>query len=391
MPWKESDTVSERMKFITRHLDGESVTELCSEFGISRKTGHKIIRRFLDEGPLGLLDKISTPKRVANKTPDGIEQLILKIKNDKPSWGAAKIRERYLRKYPNHYCPCRSTFHAVLEKHGLTQKRRRPRRYKPKGSYLSVPQQPNDLWCADFKGHFKIQNGSYCYPLTISDHFSRFLFSCEALETVKSQDNFSVFERAFSEFGLPSAIRTDNGVPFSHPQALYGLTPLSVWWLRHGIKLERIRPGCPQQNGRHERMHRTLKKWMGKGKGNLLQQQEHFDNFIQEYNHERPHEALDMKTPAEVHLPSTKIYSKKLEPLQYPQADYTARINASGDFHIGRQRVYVSRSFLGQEIGITQQDDDIFQVTFMDYDLGFFDMESRKVLSMENPFVLTKL
>lgn len=391
MPWRESDTVTERMKFIARYLDGEKITELSQEFGISRKTGHKIIKRFLEEGSDGLINRVTAPKRVANKTPDLIQEMIFSLKEEKPTWGAAKIREIFQRKYPNHYCPCKATFHSILDKNGLTKKRKPRRRYKPKGTYLSVATKPNDLWCADFKGHFKMANKKYCYPLTITDNYSRYLFSCEALETVKPKGTFNIFERVFKEYGLPTAIRTDNGVPFSHPQAMFGLSHLSVWWLRLGIKLERITPGCPEQNGRHERMHKTLKSWMGKGKSNIFTQQECFDKFIAEYNDERPHESLGMKTPKEVHIKSTREYKNTAEPVEYPNCETTLRVTASGDMYLNRKRIYVSRAFEGQILGVTRVDDDIFQVHFMDYELGFFDTKSRKVLSVENPFNLEKV
>lgn len=387
MPWKESNIVTERMKFITRYLDGEKITDLSHEFEISRKTGHKIIRRFLEEGAEGLLNRVTAPKRVANKTPQLVEEMIISLKKDRPTWGAAKIREIYLRKYPNYYCPCKATFHSVLDKNGFTNKRTRQRRYKPKGTYLSVATKPNDLWCADFKGHFKMGNKQYCYPLTITDNFSRYLFSCEALESVKQDACFNIFERVFKEHGLPTAIRTDNGVPFSHPQALFGLSHLSVWWLRQGIKLERIKPGCPEQNGRHERMHKTLKFWIGKSKSNIFTQQECFDEFLEEYNNERPHESLGMKTPKEVHIKSTREFINSSEPLEYPHAEATSRVNASGDIHFNRRRIYISRAFEGQNVGITEVDEDIYQVNFMDYEIGFFDKEAHKVLSVENPFI----
>jgi len=392
VPWKESNDVTERMKFITRFLEGDKITELSKEFGISRKTAYKIINRFKEDGPSGLYNKPKAPLRVANRTPKEVEKLILCLKHDKPSWGAAKIRELFLRKYPNIFCPCKSTVHSILDQNELTKRRRaRTHRHKAQGTFLSVARQPNDLWCADFKGHFRLGNQKYCYPLTVTDQFSRYLFSCEALESVKPREAISVFERVFKDHGLPQAIRTDNGVPFSHPQALHGLTPLSVWWLRQGIKLERITPGCPEQNGRHERMHRTLKSWMGRSKGNFLQQQESLDEFLEEFNTERPHEALGMKTPAEVHTPSRRKYQGLQDDLVYSLADTIEQVNLSGEVLFKKKRIYISRSFAGYNIGITEQEEDIYLVHFMDYELGFFDLETRKVLSVQNPFVLPKV
>ena len=258
------------------------------EFGISRKTGYKIFTRYNDCGLEGLTDRSRRPYRHANQLPFQIETRIVRLKQDKPSWGAPKIREKLARLYPDVHTPAISTVHAVLDRHGLV-KRRMGRRNRAKGTVLSHPGQPNDLWCADYKGEFMLADRRYCYPLTITDFASRYLFACEALSTTKEAYAFTVFERAFKEFGLPKAIRTDNGVPFASPNALYGLSKLSVWWLRLGIEIERIKPGNPQQNGRHERMHLTLKLETTKPAGNnFLQQQANFDDFIDCYNNERP-------------------------------------------------------------------------------------------------------
>jgi len=292
--------VEERLRFVARLIDGEKMAPLCREFGISRKTGYKIFNRYKDLGLEGLTDRSRRPQRHANQLPLQIEKLIVRLKKDKPKWGAPKIRERLRRLYPDVHLPAISTVHAVLDRNGLVKRRKRPRR-KARGTPLAPAYRPNELWCADYKGEFMLTDRRYCYPLTISDFASRYLLACDALSTTKEMYAFTVFERAFKDFGLPRAIRTDNGVPFSSPMALFGLSKLSVWWLRLGINIERIKPGHPQQNGRHERMHLTLKMEATKPAGdNFLQQQEKFDAFIDEYNNERPHQALAMHTPAEV-------------------------------------------------------------------------------------------
>ena len=217
--------MDEKMKFIARLVDGEKMTRLCAEFNISRKTGHKLWNRYQEEGPLGLCDKSRTPLRKANTLNPLMEKAILKIKRQKSHWGAAKIRETFIKRHPNIKPPATSTFHAVFERHALVKRRKKARgRYKATGTFLSNPQKPNDLWCADFKGECLLAGGrprKYCYPLTISDSVSRYLISCEALESVKSEGAFPVFERAFKEYGLPEAIKTDNGVPFSSPVGLF--------------------------------------------------------------------------------------------------------------------------------------------------------------------------
>jgi transposase InsO family protein len=301
MPWKECSVMDERLRFVGRLLDGEAMTEVCREFGISRKTGYKLFDRYKEHGLEALTDRSRRPVRYANQLPPQVESLIVSFKRDKPHWGARKIRELLVRRLSGDVrVPARSTIHAVLDRHGLVKRIGRPRQ-RATGTPLSAGIAANDLWCADFKGEFKLGNARYCYPLTVTDHASRFLLLCEALDSTREDTAVTAFEQLFAERGLPLAIRSDNGVPFASPNALYGLSKLSVWWLRLGIAIERISPGQPQQNGRHERMHLTLKKEATRPPGlNSLQQQERFDRFVHEFNAERPHEALAMKCPAEV-------------------------------------------------------------------------------------------
>jgi putative transposase len=314
-----------------------------------------------------------------------IEQSIIRLKKEKPSWGAPKILELLIRRYPDVLPPAKSTVHAVLDRHGLVKKRR-GRRNKATGTPLSYATQPNDLWCADYKGQFMLGDKRYCYPLTITDQASRFLLACEALESTQEQFAFTVFESVFKEYGLPKAIRTDNGVPFASPNALFHLSKLSVWWLRLGIEIERIKPGCPQQNGRHERMHLTLKKEATRPSGqNFLQQQSKFDDFVQEFNTERPHEALGMKCPSEIYAPSIRPYQGLVE-LSYPFHDRTITVTHCGRICIHNKKVNLSQVFSGQSVGIKEIDDGIWLVSFMDYDLGYFDLEGNRFEPVENPF-----
>jgi len=275
--------------------------------------------------------------------------------------------------------------HAILDRHGLVKRRRR-RVYKPEGTALSRPYSPNDLWCADYKGEFMLADRRYCYPLTISDFASRYLISCEALATTKAMYAFTVFERAFKDFGLPRAIRTDNGMPFASANSLFGLTRLSVWWLRLGIDLERIKPGHPQQNGRHERMHLTLKNEATKpASQNFLQQQARFDEFITTFNQERPHEALNMRYPAELYSPSPRPYNG-LPELEYPFHERTITVTRCGRICMGPMKINLSQAFAGQKVGVKQVEEKIWLVSFMRYDLGFFDHETCRIESAENPF-----
>src|SRR5688572_30608493 len=341
------------------------MTALCAEFGISRKTGYKVYDRYKDVGVRGLTDRSRRPYRHANQLPMVIEKTIVRLKREYPSWGAPKIRERLRRRCPDVQCPAITTVHAVLDRHGLVTRRKR-RRYRAEGTPLSQATAPNDLWCADYKGEFMLADRRYCYPLTITDFATRYLITCDALTTTQTMYAFSVFERTFQEFGLPRAIRTDNGLPFASGHALYGLSKVSVWWLRLGIQIERIRPGHPEQNGRHERMHLTLKREATKPTAaNTLQQQDRFDTFIAQYNRERPHEGLGMKMPAEVYTPAARAYAG-LPALEYPFHDWSATVTHCGRVCYRGQKVNVSQAFAGQLVGVRQVAERIWLVSFMD-------------------------
>jgi len=386
MPWKECNAMDERLKFVARLLDGEKMAALCREFGISRKTGYKIFNRYKDFGIRGLEDRARSPYRHPNKTPFQIEKAILRIKKEHRSWGAPKIRDKLVKEYPVIQPPAASTIHAILDRHGLVKRRKRSR-YKAQGTDLRHARAPNGLWCADYKGQFMLGNHQYCYPLTITDYRSRYLLACEALESVKEAGAFSVFERVFREYGLPAAIRSDNGVPFASPHALFGLSRLAVWWLRLGIGIERIRPGHPEQNGRHERMHLTLKKEATKPASfNFLQQQGRFDEFAEVYNNERPHQGLGGMYPGEVYTPSTREYFHPDVP-EYPFHDRTVKVTQCGRICIGRRKINFSSVFAGQYVGIREEDERIWLVSFMNYDLGFFDQNENRVEPVgNNPF-----
>lgn len=378
--------MDERLRFVARLLEGEKMAVLCREFDISRRTGYKLFSRYKDCGLEGLTDRSRRPYRQANRLPFQLERLIVQLRREHPSWGAPKIREKLRRRELGVSLPAISTVHAVLDRHGLVIRGRKGRRYHAQGTTLSRPTQPNDLWCADFKGEFMLADRRYCYPLTVSDFASRYLLCCDALETTREDYAFTVFERAFKDFGLPLAIRTDNGVPFASASAFFGLSKLSVWWLRLGIGIERIRPGCPQQNGRHERMHLTLKKEATHPAAkNFLQQQQRFDRFIECYNRERPHQALNMMYPAELYKLSSRPYNG-LSDLEYPFHDRTLMVTSCGRICIGRRKINLSRVFAGQKVGVREVSENIWLVSFMHYDLGFFDHETGRVECAPNPF-----
>jgi transposase InsO family protein len=386
MPWKECSVMDERLRFVGRLLDGEAMTEVCREFGISRKTGYKIFDRYKEHGLEALTDRSRRPVRYANQLPAQIEGLIVNLKRSKPHWGARKIRELLVRRLAGDVrVPAKSTIHAVLDRHGLVKRMGRPRQ-RATGTPLSQGANPNDLWCADFKGEFKLGNGRYCYPLTVTDQASRFLLLCEALESTREDTAVTAFERLFAERGLPFAIRSDNGVPFASPNALFNLSKLSVWWLRLGIAIERIKPGKPQQNGRHERMHLTLKKEATRPpEMNSLQQQAKFDAFLHEFNYERPHEALSMQCPADLYTPSSRVHNG-LPELTYPLHDRDILVTACGRICLHRKKINISTVLAGQNLGIKEVDDGIWLVSFMHYNLGYIDLEQKTLQPLDNPF-----
>jgi transposase InsO family protein len=324
--------------------------------------------------------------RYANQLPQQVERLIVDLKRDKPHWGARKIRELLVRRLAGEVrLPAKSTVHAVLDRYGLV-KRARERRNRAQGTPLSHPVRPNDLWCTDFKGEFKLGNGRYCYPLTVTDQASRYLLACEAFDSTREGPVFEAFLRLFRQCGLPQAIRSDNGSPFASPNGLYNLSRLSVWWLRLGIAIERIRPGHPQENGCHERMHLTLKKEATRPAAmNSLQQQVRFDSFMNEFNGERPHEALAMRRPGELYLPSSRAYPG-LPEVHYPFHDRDILVTACGRICMHRKKINISTVLAGQKLGIKEVDEGIWLVSFMRYDLGYIDLEQKTLQTIDNPF-----
>jgi transposase InsO family protein len=385
MPWKECTRMDERLRFVARLLEGEKMSVMCREFGISRPTGYKIFNRYKDFGLDGLQDRSRRPYRHANRLLFQVERVIVAIKREHPSWGARKIRDKLLGDLPIIHPPARSTVHAVLDRHDLVTRKKR-RRHKAQGTPLVHARSPNALWCADYKGEFRMGDRRYCDPLTITDYSSRYLLACEGMESTKSTFAFAVFERAFKEYGLPEVIRTDNGAPFASCNALFGLSRLAVWWLRLGIGIERIQPGRPEQNGRHERMHLTLKREATKPPSfNLLQQQSRFEDFVTVYNHERPHQALGGKYPGQLYTPSPRQYRVPDEP-DYPFHDRAVRVTQCGRICIGKRKINLSTVFAGQVVGLREEDDGIWLVSFLDYDLGFFDEVEGRVEPGPNPF-----
>ena len=379
MPWKVSCPVSERLQFVQRWQDGERVTDLCREFGISRKTAYKILGRFKEEGPRGLFDRSREPRTTPNRTPVEIEEVVLALRRKHETWGPKKLFAWLADRRSDIKVPAAPTIQAILKRYNVPRRKQRPRRYRAlRGAPLQVARQPNDIWCADFKGQFKLGSGRYCYPLTITDRFSRFVIRCEALESTHVETARTVFEDAFKEYGLPRVIRTDNGVPFAGP-GIWGLTTLSVRWMRLGIWPERIEPGHPEQNGQHERMHLDLKReTIRPAAANFLQQQQRFETFVETYNYERPHEALGQKPPATVYCASSRQLPTKIVELEYPLHDTSLLVHQNGDVAFSRsERFTLSTVLAGERVGLRELEPDRWLVSFIDHDIGHYDRKNR--------------
>jgi len=379
VPWRESSVVNERMRFVVRLEEGERMSDLCREFGISRKTGYKHWKRYEEEGPEGLFDVSRRPHRTPHRTPDPVEGEVVALRRKYPTWGPRKLRAWLERKRPGIRWPSTTTISVILRRQGLVAPRKRVRHIHVYDAPLATAEAPHDLWCADFKGQFRLGNGVYCYPLTISDLYSRSVLSCEGLEGTDGASSRLVFERAFREHGLPSVIRTDSGSPFAS-RGLFGLSRLSVWWLRLGIVHERIQPGHPEQNGTHERMHLTLKKETTRpAAANFLQQQERFDAFLERYNQERPHEALGLKTPSSYYGTSPRAFPKELPEPEYPLHDRCCTVWRSGHIHFGEPGVtfFLSEVLAGERLGLREVDGDRWLVSFVSLDLGTINFRTR--------------
>ena len=379
MPWKETSVMNERVRMVSEYFSGEySISDLARRYGVSRKSVYKWLERHEEESWGGLADLSRAPHSHPNALSAEMERRILEWKRERPLWGAPKIHAKLV-ELPG--CPSEGTVSNVLQRHGLTRQVRRHRQATPSQQPLSHCQAANQVWCADFKGWFSTGDGRRCDPLTISDAHSRYLLRCQAMEggtgaiTVRP-----LFIATFREFGMPEAMRTDNGTPFAST-GLGGLTSLSVWWVRLGIRLERIMPGQPQQNGRHERMHRTLKEATASPPRTTFKaQQRAFKTFVRDYNEQRPHEALGQKTPASVYEPSGRDYPERLPPQRgYPDQWEKRRVREAGQMKWKGQNVRITRALWGQEIGLKPIGDGLWTIYFEELELGEFDERERRV------------
>jgi putative transposase len=371
MPWRHTSPMDQKTQFIADYLRRTlSMTELCTLYGVSRKTGYKWIDRYLTSGPPGLEERSRKPFSSPNQTPQQVVEALIELRQHHPSWGAKKLLSILQKRHPSWPLPARSTVCDIFSRHGLVPKTRHRRHIGHPGKPTSQILAPNDVWSADFKGHFKTGDGRYCYPLTVADGYSRFLLGCQALSSTRVAEAKPVFTRLFKEFGLPRRIRTDNGVPFA-ANTLGRLSQLSARWVRLGILPEYIEPGKPQQNGRHERMHRTLKAETTRPPARTRRaQQLKFECFCEEFNFQRPHEALDMCTPAACYAPSPRKMPHKLPPLEYPDRFEVRYVSANGGIRWNHHWVNVSHVCVGDYVGLEEIADGVWNVSFGPLKLG---------------------
>ena len=372
MPWKESTPMDERLRFVQDvHRPGWSIAEVCRRYGVSRKTGYKWLAAYAQAGPAGLADGSHRPTTCPHATAPEVVQLILQLQR-RYTWGARKVRRLLVGRVPEAAIPTKTTVHRILERHGRVQPRRRSRRRFHQGPPQTPMDQPNAVWTTDFKGHFRTGNAVYCYPLTVQDGATRFLLGCHGLLSPTTADSQAVFARLFRRFGLPERIRSDNGTPFAS-NALGRLSTLSVWWIRLGIRPELIEPAHPEQNGRHERMHKTLKGATARPpQRDLAAQQGAFDAFRRRYNTVRPHEALDDATPASVYAASPRRYRSVRTPIVYPGHYDRRLVSRNGGIRWHKTWVNVSHLLAALEIGLEEIDDGLWNVYFGPVWLGRF-------------------
>jgi transposase InsO family protein len=383
MPWKASSVMDERVRFVLEQEGGlQTMTELCEIYNITRETGYYWLRRYRQGGLEALQDRDRTPRQHPNQTPEEIAEAVLQLRRAHMSWGPRKLKRVLERAEAQRPWPAASTIGALLAREGLVVARKKRRRAPPYTAPFATADAPNRVWCADFKGWFQTADGVRIDPLTISDACSRYLLRCQQVRKTNYEQVRAIFESTFRECGLPGAIRTDNGAPFAS-RAVAGLSRLAVWWMKLGIVPERIAAGHPEQNGRHERMHRTLKQaTAAPPAANRAAQQRAFDRFRREYNEERPHEALEMQTPSAVYLRSMRAYPARVPEPEYGSALQVRRVRDRGDFSWKHQHVFVSETLIGERIGLLPIDERFYTVYFAAFPIARFDSRKRETVPL---------
>ena len=370
--------MEEKLRFIFEYERGEhSMSELCQRYQVARETGYVWLRRYRETGIAGLLERSRAAQFHPNQTPAEIERLVLELRQAHMRWGPRKLKRLLERNEPGRHWPATSTIGALLKREGLVVARKKRAHTPPYRAPLAHAQEANRVWCADFKGWFRSADGARIDPLTISDAHSRYLLRCQAVEKTDTGRVQAIFEAAFREYGLPQAVRTDNGAPFAS-RAPGGLSRLAVWWIKLGIVPERIAPGHPEQNGSHERMHRTFKQEVPPAE-NRRQQQVGMEHFRQEFNDVRPHEALGMRTPAEVYQPSPREFPEQEPELHYPSSMEVRRVKSQGYFRWNQQDVFLTEVLWGEPVGLLPIDERHFTIYFGPYAIAQFDSHTLRV------------
>jgi putative transposase len=380
MPWKETCPMDEQMQFVADYLkDHWPVAQLCRQYGISRKTGYKWIDRYETEGWPGVREHSRAPHTCPHRTPVALQERVVQLRRQHPHWGPRKLLHRLAMLEPRTAWPAPSTAGEILKRHGLVATRRVRRRTPAAMQPLQTAVQSNDVWATDFKGWFRTQDGTRMDPLTLSDLASRYLLRCQHVRHTTAAAVQPVFVAAFREFGLPAAIRSDNGPPFASV-GLGGLSRLAVWWIRLGIRPERIVPGHPEQNGQHERLHRTLKQATAKPPCRTWRlQQRAFEAFRQEYNHERPHEALGMQTPASCYTRSPRAFPRQLPEVEYPSPYRVRRVRSNGEIKWRGRLVFLSEALIGEPVGLQEIDNDLWRIEFGPMPLALYHSYTQQV------------
>jgi transposase InsO family protein len=381
MSWKELTVMDQKQEFILLWKAGKhTVTALCEIFSISRSTAYKYINRYKQFGFTGLLERSRRPHRFSCKTTDVIEEEIVKLRGRHTRWGSRKILVLLEDKFPHADLPGYTTINNILKRHGMVKDRKRRGKVEPKKPIFD-PQVPNEVWSADYKGKFRMGNKKYCYPLTIADSNSRFVFAAKGLHSGTAVNTKPVFIDVFRKYGLPLQIHTDNGAPFAHINSLGRLSKLSVWFMELGIQPVFSDPAHPEQNGRHERMHRELKGECTRPPCHSLQaQQRKLNKFVKEYNELRPHEALGMKTPASVHEISDRKYPETIVEWEYPKNVIEKYVTHNGAVRTGRSDwLFLTTALAAKNIGFEEIGNRIYRIFFREFFIGYADMKDRKV------------
>jgi transposase InsO family protein len=378
MPWKDSSPMDERIKFVATYLEGSySFSSLCSAFEISRKTGYKWLMRYAEAGAEGLMDASRAPKTSPQRLTAAMKKLLLETRTTRPKWGPKKIVAWLEKKHPNLNIPAPSTVGELFKKAGLIPSKERAIRTIKQAAPVFDAHKPNAVWSVDFKGEFKLGDGGFCYPLTITDNHSRFILCCQGHLGTHYLAARLAFEKVFEQYGLPEVILSDNGTPFSSPS---GLSQLNVWWTKLGIKPLRIQPGKPQQNGRHERMHRTLKQHTAyPPQTNMEEQQKSFDAFVQDFNYERPHEAINNLTPSVVYTPSTKPLPKEVKKFTYPKYMELKVAGLKGEIRWKGKKYFLGRALEDEEVALEEKDDGLWIVHFGPIQVGYIIKGARRL------------